>query len=49
MTAVVTTVDTERARPTSTPTRTILELRGDLDLAAAPALRERLLDAPATA
>lgn len=41
MTAVLTTVDTEGGLPT----RTIIELRGDLDLAAAPALREHLLDA----
>jgi anti-anti-sigma factor len=41
MTAVLTTVDTERGLPT----RTVIELRGDLDIAAAPALREHLLDA----
>jgi anti-anti-sigma factor len=40
MTAVLTTMDTERGLPA----RTIIELRGDLDLAAAPALREHLLD-----
>lgn len=45
MTAVLTTMDTERGLPTGTPARTIIELRGDLDLAAAPALREHLLDA----
>jgi anti-anti-sigma factor len=45
MTAVLTTVDTERGLTTRTPTPTIVELRGDLDLAAAPALREHLLDA----
>ena len=45
MTAVLTTMDTEQGLPSRTPTRTIIELRGDLDLAAAPALREHLLDA----
>lgn len=45
MTAVLTTVDTESGIPTRTPTRAISALRGDLDFAAAPALREQLLDA----
>jgi anti-anti-sigma factor len=45
MTAILTTLDTEPSLPTRTPTRTIIELRGDLDLAAVPALREHLLDA----
>lgn len=45
MTAIFTTIHTERRLPTRTPTRTIIELRGDLDIAAAPALREHLLDA----